>query len=78
MATTDDAPQTDPADSSPQVDEAQPQASPKQPDPAVAEATAGKGTDKSVLVDAVMTRFGMPSYDAWDMTIPDLIAKLEG
>jgi hypothetical protein len=50
---------------------------PPEPDPVVVEATKGKGTDKSLLVDAVMKRFGVPSYEAWAMNIPDLIEKLE-
>jgi hypothetical protein len=62
------------ADETPASDAAE---APPEPDPVVAEATKGKGTDKSLLVDAVMTRFGVPSYEAWAMTIPDLIEKLE-
>lgn len=34
-------------------------------------------TDKSELVLQVMDRFGTPSYEAWDMTIPDLRAMLK-
>lgn len=50
---------------------------PPERDPAVAEATKGKGTDKSVLVIEEMRRHGTPSYIAWAMTIPELIEKLE-
>lgn len=33
--------------------------------------------DKSELVDQVMTRFAIPSYEAWAMTVPALTKKLE-
>lgn len=65
----DETPPTD-------ADEAPP-ALVREPDPVVAEATKGKGTDKSLLVDEVMRRHGTPSYEAWAMNIPDLIEKLE-
>jgi hypothetical protein len=65
----DETPPTD-------ADEAPP-ALVREPDPVVVEATKGKGTDKSLLVDAAMKRFGLPSYEAWALTIPELIEKLE-
>lgn len=80
MAENDTAPQPDePETVEPDAAELEAAAPPqeKQPDPVVAEATRGRRTDKSLLVHAVMQRFGTPSYEAWDMTIPELIEKLE-
>jgi hypothetical protein len=34
--------------------------------------------DKSDLVNEVMARFGVPSWEAWDMSIAELTKKLEG
>lgn len=62
------------ADETPPTDAAD---TPPERDPVVVEATKGKGTDKSLLVDAAMKRFGVPSYEAWALTIPELIEKLE-
>lgn len=33
--------------------------------------------DKSDLVNEVMARFKTPSYEAWEMTVPELAAKLK-
>jgi hypothetical protein len=33
--------------------------------------------DKSELVNQAMDRFGIPSWEAWDMTVAELAKKLE-
>jgi hypothetical protein len=33
--------------------------------------------DKSELVNEAMRRFGIPSYEAWAMTVEDLTKKLK-
>lgn len=44
------------------------------PRPKTAAATRA---DKSELVDQVMTRLAIPSWEAWAMTVPALKKKLE-
>jgi hypothetical protein len=49
-----------------------------EPEPlAEPEPVAEPEPDKSELVNQVMARFGVPSWEAWAMTIPELIKKLE-
>jgi hypothetical protein len=43
----------------------------------VADDKSKSSPDKSELVNEVMARFRIPSYEAWAMTIPDLQKKLK-
>lgn len=44
----------------------------------MAEADSKKRPDKSDLVNEVMRRARIPSWEAWDMTVDELNAKLKG